>query len=72
MQTRASTHITTILIYVLAILVIVQGVIVLCPLTAVRIARDEILKDRRRRKREVELAQVSSDVWVRHIIKTEA
>jgi hypothetical protein len=71
MRTRASARITTILTYILATLVIFQGVMMLLPATAVRTARELILKDRRRRKHEVELAQVFPDVWVRHIRKTE-
>jgi hypothetical protein len=43
----------------------------LFPLTAVSIARNVIAKDRRRREREVELAQVFSAVWVSHILEME-
>jgi hypothetical protein len=62
---------TTILTYILAILVIFQGIIMFFPITAVGISRDIISKDRRCRKREVELAGVFPDVWVQHIIRTE-
>ena len=71
MQTRASVRITTILTYTLATLVIVQGIMTPLPITAIRIARAVIAKDRRHRERQVELAQVLPDVWVRHIIRTE-
>ena len=71
MRTRASASITTILTYILATLVIFQGLMMLFPITAVRIARDVISKDRERCKRETELARVFPDVWVQHIIKTE-
>jgi hypothetical protein len=70
-RTRASTRIATIPSYILATLVIFQGVIMLFPITAVTIARNVISKDRRRREREVELAKVFPDVWVQHIIKNE-
>jgi hypothetical protein len=43
----------------------------LLPVTAVRTAREVILKDRRRRKHEAELAQVFPDVWAAHIRKAE-
>jgi hypothetical protein len=68
---RTSACITTILTYILATLVVFQGVMMLFPITAVRIAQDLISKDRRRRKREAELAQVFPDVWVQHIINIE-
>jgi hypothetical protein len=68
---RPLASITTILTYSLATLVVFQGVMMLFPITAVRIAQDLVLKDRRRRKREAELLQVFPDVWVRHIIDLE-
>ncbi len=71
MRTQASARATTILTYTLASLVIFQGMMMLFPITAVRIARDMILQDRRRRKREAELAQIFPDVWVQHIIRAE-
>jgi hypothetical protein len=70
-RTRASARITTIRIYVLATLVVFQGMLMLLPVTAVTSAQEVILKDRRRRKHEVELAQVFPDVWVQHISRTE-
>jgi predicted ABC-type exoprotein transport system permease subunit len=70
-RTRPSESIATILIYTLAILLVFQGIIMLFPITSVTIARDVISKDRRRRKREIELAQVFPDVWVQHITRTE-
>ena len=71
MRIRLQACITTILTYILAALVVFQGVMMLFPITAVRIAQDLVSKDRRRRKREAELAQVFPDVWVRHIINME-
>lgn len=71
MRTRASVRITTILTYILAALLIFQGMMMLFPITAFRIARDVISKDRRHRKFQVELAQVFPDVWVQHIIKAK-
>jgi hypothetical protein len=71
MRTRVSARATTILTYTLATLVIFQGMMMLFPITAVRIARDMILHDRRRRKREAELAQIFPDVWVQHMIRAE-
>lgn len=71
MRIRPPICITTILTYILATLVVFQGVIVLFPITAVRIAQDLISNDRRRRKREAELVQVFPDVWVQHIINME-
>ena len=62
----------TIFTYILAALVVFQGVMMLFPITAVRIAQELISKDRRRCQREVELVQVFPDVWVRHIINMEA
>jgi hypothetical protein len=70
-RARTSARITTILTYILATLVIFQGMIMLFPITAVKIARDVISKDRRCRQREVELAQIFPDAWVQHIIRTE-
>jgi hypothetical protein len=70
-RTRTSAGITTILTYVLAALVIFQGIMMVFPITAVRIARDLIARDHRRRKCAVELAQVFPDIWVQHIIKIE-
>jgi hypothetical protein len=70
-RTRASASITTILTYILATLVVFQGVMMLFPITAVRIARDLISQDRRRCKREAELVQVFPDVWVQHIVNME-
>ena len=71
MRARTSARITTILTYILATLVICQGMIMLFPITAFKIAQDVISKDRRCRQREVELAQIFPDVWVRHVIRTE-
>ncbi len=71
MQTRASANITTILTYILAALVIFQGMMMLYPIAAIRMARDVIVKDHRRRKREVELAQIFPDIWVQHILKID-
>ena len=71
MRIRSTACITTVLTYILAILVIFQGVMMLVPITAVRIAQDLISKDRRRRRREAELVQVFPDVWVQHIINME-
>jgi hypothetical protein len=68
---RPPACITTILTYILATLVIFQGVMMLFPVTAVRIAQDLISQDRRRRKHEAELAQVFPDVWVQHIVNME-
>jgi hypothetical protein len=70
-QTRASANITTILTYILAALVIFQGMMMLYPIAAIRMARDVIVKDHRRRKREVELAQIFPDIWVQHILKID-
>jgi hypothetical protein len=61
-RTRISARITTILTYVFVILVIFQGMMMLLPFTAFRTAREVILKDRRRRNHEVQLAQVFPDV----------
>ena len=71
MRIRLQACITTILTYILATLVVFQGVMMLFPITAVRIAQDLILKDRRRCQREAELMQVFPDVWVQHIINME-
>ena len=71
MRTRPPACITTILTYILATLVVFQGVMMLFPITAVRIAQDLLSNDRRRRKREAELVQVFPDVWVQHIINME-
>jgi hypothetical protein len=70
-RSRPSACITTILTYVIATLVVFQGVMMLFPITAVGIAQDLISKDRRRRKREAALMQVFPDVWVQHIINLE-
>jgi hypothetical protein len=70
-RTRPPACITTILTYILATLVVFQGVMMLFPITAVRIAQDLLSNDRRRRKREAELVQVFPDVWVQHIINME-
>ena len=72
MRIRPTACITPILTYVLAALVVFQGVMMFFPITAVRIAQDLISQDRRRRKSEAELAQVFADVWVRHIVNMEA
>ena len=71
MRIRPPANITTIFTYALATLVVFQGVMMLFPITAVRIAQDLVSKDRRRRKREAELMQVFPDVWVQHIINME-
>ena len=71
MRIRPPANITTIFTYALATLVVFQGVMMLFPITAVRIAQDLVSKDRRRRKREAELMQVFPDVWVQHIVSIE-
>ena len=70
-RTRASMRITTILVYILAILIILQGMMMFFPITAIRIALEIVWQDHQRRKRQVEWAQDFPDVWVQHIIEVE-
>jgi len=68
---RPPACITSILTYALATLLVFQGVMMLFPITAVRIAQGIISQDRRRCEREAELVQVFPDVWVQHIVNVE-
>jgi hypothetical protein len=70
-QTESSACIAVVFTYALATLVVLQGIIMLFPVTSVSIARHLIYEDRRRRKREVELAQIFPEVWVQHIVRLE-
>jgi hypothetical protein len=70
-RTRVSSCIETIIIYIIAALVIFQGMIMFFPTTAVKIALGVVSSNHQRRKRQAELAQAFPAVWVQHIIKAE-